>query len=198
MATPAASAAAAAARPLEKPLVWIDCEMTGLDLSKDHIIEIACIITDKDLNVVAESDEIIINQPQHVMDGMNAWCVEHHGKSGLTAAVLASTVSMADAEQRVLDFIRAHVPDRGAGLLAGNSVHADKQFLQIDMPRVVEHLSYRILDVSTVKEIVNRWYPKVAEGRPAKNFSHRALDDIRESIAELKYYRERAFIPRDE
>ncbi|ORZ37064.1 ribonuclease H-like domain-containing protein, partial [Catenaria anguillulae PL171] len=193
--TTAAAGSRPSTTPIFKPLVWIDCEMTGLDLKKDFIIEIACIITDGYLNIVAESDEIIIHQPQSVMDAMNAWCVEHHGQSGLTAAVLTSTVSMRDAEARILAFIEKHVPDRGLGVLAGNSVHADKQFLQKDMPRIVDHLSYRIVDVSTIKELAARWYPALFDKKPAKKLAHRALDDIRESIDELKWYQSHLFIP---
>ncbi|KAJ3375330.1 Oligoribonuclease, mitochondrial [Allomyces arbusculus] len=169
--------------------------MTGLNLSRDFIIEIACIITDGRLNVVAEMPEIIIHQPASVLDGMDAWCTEHHGKSGLTAAVTASTISMADAEARVLDFIQHYVPDKGVGVLAGNSVHADKQFLQKDMPRIVDHLSYRIVDVSTIKELASRWYPAKFQERPAKSLAHRALGDIRESIEELRWYQQHLFVP---
>ncbi|KAI9218003.1 REX2, RNA exonuclease 2 [Blastocladiella britannica] len=181
------------AASLYKPLVWIDCEMTGLDTSKDHIIEIACIITDGHLKTVAELDSIIIRQPKALLDSMDAWCTEHHGASGLTAAVLSSPVSMADAEETVMAFITKHIPEPKVGLLAGNSVHADKRFLEFDMPRVVGHLGYRILDVSTVKEITGRWYPSVFANLPRKNYDHRALGDIRESITELKWYRENVF-----
>ncbi|KAL1923676.1 uncharacterized protein VTP21DRAFT_8656 [Calcarisporiella thermophila] len=186
---------------LNNPLVWIDCEMTGLDIDRDHIIEIAVLITDGDLNLVQDEKtgevaelSLIIHQPKSVMDNMNAWCIEHHGKSGLTGAVLSSTLTTQDAEDQVLDFIKQYIPQPRIALLAGNSVHADRQFLQKELPRVVEHLHYRIVDVSTVKELVRRWLPKLYDQVPPKKEGHRALDDIRESIEELRYYREHAFV----
>ncbi|CDH57826.1 exonuclease rnase t and dna polymerase iii [Lichtheimia corymbifera JMRC:FSU:9682] len=178
---------------VKNPLVWIDCEMTGLDLTKDHLIEIAVLITDGDLNVVAEGPELIIHQPSEVMDSMNDWCKEHHGASGLTQAVLDSKVSTADAQTQVLDFLKKHI-NPGDAPLAGNSVHADKRFLEKEMPDVVNYLHYRIVDVSTIKELARRWYPDIAAGVVKKN-THRALDDIKESIAELQYYQQRIFIP---
>ncbi|KAI8991752.1 ribonuclease H-like domain-containing protein [Mycotypha africana] len=177
---------------IKNPLVWVDCEMTGLDLTKDHLIEIAVLITDGDLNIVAKGPEIVIHQPKEVMDDMNEWCIEHHGKSGLTKQVLESKISAQEAEKQVYDFLKKHVP-AGVAPLAGNSVHADKQFLLKEMPSVVEHLHYRIVDVSTIKELSKRWYPDIAAS-VVKKGGHRALDDIVESIEELKYYRENVFI----
>ncbi|KAL0073320.1 ribonuclease H-like domain-containing protein [Phycomyces blakesleeanus] len=177
---------------IKDPLVWIDCEMTGLDIQKDCLIEIAVLITDGELNVVAEGPELIIHQPRHVMDSMNEWCIEHHGASGLTRSVLESKISTAEAHQRVVSFLKEHIP-AGVAPLAGNSVHADKRFLEKEMPEVVEHLHYRIVDVSTIKELAKRWNPDVAAGVIKKN-GHRALDDIKESIDELKYYRKYLFI----
>ncbi|CAO3695663.1 unnamed protein product [Umbelopsis ramanniana] len=130
---------------IDKPLVWIDCEMTGLDLAKDHLIEIAVLITNGNLDIVAKGPELVIHQPKSVMDNMNDWCIEHHGASGLTQQVLESTISVQDAEAQVLDFIVKHVPKSGIAQLAGNSVHADKRFLEKEMPKVVEHLHYRIV-----------------------------------------------------
>ena len=173
-------------------IVWVDLEMTGLDINTCHIIEMACIITDKDLNVIAESEDIIIHQPDDIMDNMNEWCTQHHGESGLTKSVKESTISLAQAECQMLEFIKGHV-SKGTCPLAGNSVHADRLFLNKYMPDFLSHLHYRIIDVSTVKELCRRWYPKEFTNAPTKKLAHRALDDIRESIEELKYYREHLF-----
>ncbi|KNC99168.1 uncharacterized protein SPPG_05422 [Spizellomyces punctatus DAOM BR117] len=178
---------------IKDPLVWIDLEMTGLDLAKDRIIEIACIITDGDLNIVAEGPNLVISQPKELMEGMSQWCIEHHGKSGLTSQVLASNTTTQSATSQVLSFIKSHIPTSNIAHLAGNSIHMDKQFLQKEMPDIINHLHYRIVDVSTIKELVRRWLPEVAQNAPRKGLSHRALDDIRESIQELRYYRQAAF-----
>ncbi|KAJ3016896.1 hypothetical protein HKX48_003809 [Thoreauomyces humboldtii] len=178
----------------QDPLVWIDLEMTGLDLAKDQIIEIAVIITDGNLNVIAEGPELVIRAEKQLLDGMDAWCTTHHGESGLTAASLASPHTTQSAESAVLAFIRKHVPTARLAPMAGNSIHVDKTFLQKEMPNIVNHLHYRIVDVSTIKECVKRWLPRIADEAPSKEFSHRALDDIRESIEELKYYRRVAFV----
>ncbi|KAL7750258.1 Phosphatidylinositol 3,4,5-trisphosphate-dependent Rac exchanger 2 protein [Sorochytrium milnesiophthora] len=185
---------------LKDPLVWIDCEMTGLDLTKDVIIEIACIITNGSLSKSVEGPNLIVHQPPEVMDAMGSWCAEHHAASGLTAAVLASTVSMQDAESQILGFIQQHVPTARTGVLAGNSVHADKRFLEKDMPRITDYLHYRIVDVSTLKELSRRWYMDSKNKRhlaygPQKKNAHRALDDIRESIEELRWYKKFVFVP---
>ncbi|KAJ2032348.1 Phosphatidylinositol 3,4,5-trisphosphate-dependent Rac exchanger 2 protein [Coemansia sp. RSA 922] len=176
------------------PLVWIDCEMTGLDSENDTILEIACIITDGNLNILASGPEIVIHHPKHVLDAMNEWCVEHHGKSRLTARVLSSTVTMEQAEATVLDLVKSCCAQPRVAVLAGNSVHVDCAFLRHYMPKLVEHLHYRIVDVSSVKELARRWNPNVLQMAPAKNLSHRALDDIIESIEELRYYREKFFV----
>ncbi|KAG2173212.1 hypothetical protein INT43_004586 [Umbelopsis isabellina] len=167
-------------------------QMTGLDVTKDHLIEIAVLITNGDLEIVAKGPELVIHQPKSVMDNMNEWCIQHHGESGLTKQVLESTVTVEHAEAQVLDFVKSHIPEQRIAPLAGNSVHADKRFLEKEMPQLVEHLHYRIVDVSTVKELSRRWYPQVYEGLQKKG-AHRALDDIVESIDELKYYREHIF-----
>ncbi|KAI7903307.1 ribonuclease H-like domain-containing protein [Cokeromyces recurvatus] len=180
---------------IKDPLVWIDCEMTGLDIQKDHLIEIAVLITDGDLNIVAKGPELVIHQPREVMDNMNAWCIEHHGASGLTQQVLDSKITVEEAESQVCDFLKQHIP-AGVAPLAGNSVHADKRFLSKEMPRLVDYLHYRIVDVSTVKELAKRWYPKTAAG-VVKKAGHRAMDDIIESIEELKYYKEHIFIEKE-
>ncbi|KAG0249424.1 Oligoribonuclease, mitochondrial [Mortierella polycephala] len=170
-------------------LVWIDCEMTGL-AATDKLIEIAVIITDDDLKI---GPNLIIHQPKEVMDNMNQWCIDHHGASGLTAAVLSSKVSTAQACDQVLGFIKKHIPESRRGILAGNSVHADRVFLEREMRPIVDHLHYRIVDVSTVKELSRRWFPREFARMPAKKEAHRALGDIKESIQELKYYRGAVF-----
>lgn len=178
--------------PLRDPLVWIDLEMTGLDVEKDTIIEIACVITDGTLNRQIEGPSIAIHHPDDVLDGMGEWCREHHGRSGLTNRCRASLVSLADAERQVLEFIKQHIrPDTAQ--IAGNSVHVDKEFLKRHMPKLEDYLSYRILDVSTLKEICRRWYPKEWRKAPRKKNNHTALSDILESIEELKYYRTAIF-----
>lgn len=177
---------------MTKRMVWVDLELTGLDVEKDKIIEMACIITDSELNILAEGPHLIVNQPNELLDGMSEWCVEHHGKSGLTQAVKDSKISQQQAEYEFLSFVRQHIPP-GHCPLAGSSVHADKKFLDKYMPQFMEHLHYRIIDVSTIKELCRRWYPDEFENAPKKKFSHRALDDIRESIKELQYYRMHVF-----
>ncbi|ORX35796.1 ribonuclease H-like domain-containing protein [Kockovaella imperatae] len=192
------------------PLVWIDCEMTGLNYDTDRLLEIAVIITDGRLEPVDEGIEYIIQTPKEVLDklsqkpsfnhvdGMDEWCTTTHGESGLTQACIDSPHTLEAVSQTVLDYVKRHIPDRGSGLLAGSSVHADLRFLYKYMPDLVKHLSYRILDVSSVKEICRRWHPSVTEkeraGRTGK-VAHRALDDIRGSIRELKFYQENIFIP---
>ncbi|XP_044078398.1 small fragment nuclease isoform X2 [Siniperca chuatsi] len=172
-------------------MVWVDLEMTGLDIEKDQIIEMACIITDSDLNILAEGPNLIINQPEKLLEGMSEWCKEHHGKSGLTQAVRDSKITLEQAEYEFLSFVRQHTPP-GQCPLAGNSVHADKRFLDKYMPQFMYHLHYRIIDVSTIKELC-RWFPEEYKMVPHKKATHRALDDIRESIKELQYYRANVF-----
>ncbi|KAF5893573.1 oligoribonuclease, mitochondrial, partial [Clarias magur] len=145
--------------------------MTGLDIEKDEIIEMACIITDSDLNTIAEGPNLIIKQPDELLDSMSDWCKEHHGKSGLTQAVRDSKISLQQAEYEFLSFIRQHTPP-GQCPLAGNSVHADKRFLDKYMPQFMRHLHYRIIDVSTVKELCRRWFPEKYKQVPQKKASH--------------------------
>ncbi|WWD03092.1 hypothetical protein V865_001138 [Kwoniella europaea PYCC6329] len=188
-------------KPLEYddgPLVWVDCEMTGLDFLNDRIIEIAVIITNGRLEPVDEGVNYIINTPKEVLDNMNEWCVNQHGKSGLTQACLDSPYSYDQVTDKVLEYIERWIPERGAGVLAGSTVHADMRFMMIGMPKVMKHLSYRIVDVSSIKEICKRWYPSVRQqdkARRTEECAHRALDDIKASIAELKFYQEKIFIP---
>ncbi|XP_071952826.1 oligoribonuclease, mitochondrial-like [Antedon mediterranea] len=175
-------------------LVWVDLEMTGLDIDTCHIIEMACLITDDNLNMVAEGPNLIIHQPEDILENMNDWCKEHHGKSGLTEEVRRSTLSLENAEYQMLGFIRQHTPP-GKCPLAGNTIHVDKKFLEKYMKQFMYHLHYRIVDVSTVKELCRRWYPTALRTAPSKMAAHRALDDIKESIKELKYYRQNIFLP---
>lgn len=174
-------------------LVWVDCEMTGLDTNIHHICEIAVLITDKDLNIIAEGPDIVIHLDEDKLSKMSEWCVEHHGKSGLTEQIKKSAIDMKTAEIKVLEFIKQYVPKNTAPL-CGNSIHADKKFICLDMPKFAEYLHYRLIDVSTIKELCRRWYPKILENAPKKQGSHRALDDIKESLQELKYYREKIFV----
>ncbi|XP_056140968.1 small fragment nuclease [Lampris incognitus] len=177
---------------MSQRMVWVDLEMTGLDIEKDQIIEMACIITDSELNILAEGPNLIINQSDELLDGMSDWCKEHHGKSGLTQAVRDSRISLQQAEYEFLSFIRQHTPP-GQCPLAGNTVHADKKFLDKYMPQFMYHLHYRIIDVSTIKELCRRWFPQEYKLAPQKKASHRALDDIQESIRELQFYRANVF-----
>ena len=172
-------------------LVWIDMEMTGLDPEKEGIIEIATIVTDKGLTIIEEGPDIVIRQPRKLLKAMDAWNQKQHGKSGLLEQVKHSKVSVRKAEQLTLEFIRKFcVP--GKTSLCGNAVYHDRRFIIKYMPRLDEFLHYRLVDVSTIKELVRRWYPKAKEA-PEKSKNHRALSDIRESIAELQYYRKHFF-----
>ncbi|KAJ1769642.1 rna exonuclease [Coemansia sp. RSA 1843] len=169
----AARETAAATASVPAPLVWIDCEMTGLDYAKDSIIEIACVITDGDLNILETGDDIVIHHPKEVMDAMNEWCRLHHGRSGLTQSVLASATTMADAEASVLALVKRHCACPRTAVLAGNSVHADRAFLSRQMPELTSYLHYRIVDVSSIKELARRWNPHVLGAAPAKKETHR-------------------------
>ena len=174
-------------------LIWIDLEMTGLKPETDDIIEIATIVTDKDLNVLAEGPEIAIQQPQEALDRMDEWNQRQHGSSGLLARVRASQVGIGAAEQRTLDFLAAWVP-AGAAPMCGNSICQDRRFLARHMPRLEKFFHYRNLDVSTLKELARRWAPQVAASF-MKQGAHLALADIRESIRELHHYRAQLFAP---
>ncbi|XP_060586610.1 oligoribonuclease, mitochondrial-like isoform X2 [Ruditapes philippinarum] len=167
--------------------------MSGLDVDKEHILEMACLVTDADLNIIAETEDLVIHQPDSVLDNMGEWCTKHHAESGLTEAVRNSKISLSDAEKEMLDFIREHTT--GKAPLAGNSIHMDKLFLAKYMPKFTDYLHYRMIDVSTIKELSRRWYTKEFSNAPKKQLSHRALDDIKESIEELKYYRMNVFKP---
>ncbi|KAF4908813.1 Oligoribonuclease [Colletotrichum fructicola] len=178
------------------PLVWIDCEMTGLDPDKEEIIEIFCIITTGNLEVVdSEGWGCVVHQSEERMAQMDDWCTKTHGNSGLTAAVIKSTTTPEQAAYELLAYVKRHVPEKRTALLAGNSVHADRSFLVKEPYRkVMDHLHYRILDVSSIKEAAKRWAPtQVLDNVPVKQGLHQAKEDILESIAEAKYYREAIF-----
>jgi oligoribonuclease len=169
-------------------LVWLDMEMSGLDPDNDKILEIALIVTDKDLNLVAEGPVLVVHQPDTVLDAMDSWNKGTHGKSGLIDKVKASTLSEAQVEQQVLAFMQQHVPQRTSPM-CGNSICQDRRFLARHMPQLEAYFHYRNLDVSTLKELAGRWRPELKDGFKKAN-NHTALADIQESIAELKYYRE--------
>jgi len=173
---------------LKEPLVWIDCEMTGLDVTRDALIEVAVVITDADLNIVDPGIDVLITPPAEALEGMNDFVRQMHTSSGLLDE-LPSGTTMKDAQQQVLDYIRRFVPTPKKALLAGNSVGTDKMFLEANMPLVIDHLHYRLVDVSSIKELAKRWYRKAFEEAPVKHGGHRALADILESIQELEYYR---------
>ncbi|MEE3850774.1 oligoribonuclease [Gordonia sp. LSe1-13] len=180
---------------MQDKLVWIDCEMTGLRLESDKLIEIAALVTDSELNVLGEGVDIVIHADEADLAAMPEVVAKMHASSGLTDEVRSSTVTIAEAEKQVLDYIRTHVTTSGAVPLAGNSIATDRGFIARDMPTLDAYLHYRMVDVSSIKELCRRWYPKVYYGQPEKGLSHRALSDIRESIRELKYYRAAAFVP---
>ncbi|KAF8536558.1 RNA exonuclease Rex2 [Trichophaea hybrida] len=182
--------------PSTAPLVWIDCEMTGLKRS-DVLLQIACYITSSNLTLLEPSGlNLIISRPPSILDAMDSWCTTTHSATGLTSAVLASTLSVEVAGKQLLQYIQTHVPEKGVALLAGNTVHADKAFLEREMPEVVEWLHYRILDVSAIKEAARRWCgDEVLRGVPKKRGCHEAREDIKESIEEAKYWRDTLFVP---
>ena len=174
-------------------LVWIDCEMTGLDLVNDALIEVAALVTDADLNVLGEGVDVIIKPPAEALAAMNSFVTQMHTASGLLAE-LDSGLSMAEAEALVMDYIREWVPEAGKTPLCGNTISTDRAFLRRDMPTLEGHLHYRNIDVSSLKELVRRWYPRVFFSAPEKTGNHRALGDIKDSINELRYYRETVLV----
>ncbi|MER7169134.1 oligoribonuclease [Micromonospora sp. NPDC000207] len=176
-------------------LVWIDCEMTGLDLGRDKLIEVAALVTDPDLNVLGEGVDVVIHADDEALAAMPEIVQTMHGKSGLTEEVRRSTVTLAEAEDMVLDYVTQHVKDPRSAPLCGNSIATDRGFIARDMTRLDAHLHYRMIDVSSIKELCRRWYPRVYFGQPKKGLAHRALADIRESIRELEYYRRTVFVP---
>jgi oligoribonuclease len=175
-------------------LVWIDCEMTGLSLESDRLIEIAALVTDADLNVLGAGIDVVIHADDAALDGMVDVVAKMHGRSGLTDEVRASSIDLAAAEELVLDYIRSHVKQANTAPLCGNSIATDRGFIARDMPTLDDYLHYRMIDVSSIKELCRRWYPRIYFGQPEKGLAHRALADIHESIRELMYYRRTAFV----
>jgi oligoribonuclease len=175
-------------------LVWIDCEMTGLNLANDRLIEIAALVTDGDLNILGEGVDVVIHADDDALNGMIDVVTEMHARSGLIEEVRASAVDVAQAEAMVIDYVRAHVPQAKTAPLAGNSIATDRGFIARDMPALDDFLHYRMIDVSSIKELCRRWYPRIYFGQPEKGLTHRALADIHESIRELRYYRHTAFV----
>ncbi len=176
-------------------LAWMDLEMTGLDPSRHHIVEIATLITDDELNVIAEGPDLVIAQPAEVLAGMDEVVVSMHTRSGLLDSIKASNISLEAAAAQTMEFLRAQIPEARSVPLCGNSIGTDRRFLAAYMPEVEEYLHYRSVDVSAVKELVRRWLPEVYKQAPRKMGGHRALDDIRESVEELRFYRLAAFLP---
>jgi oligoribonuclease len=175
-------------------MVWIDCEMTGLSLTDDALIEVAALVTDSELNVLGDGVDLVIRPPDASLETMPEVVRQMHTASGLLD-VLAEGITLADAEEQVLAYVRKHVKETGRAPLCGNSVSTDRGFLLRDMPTLEAYMHYRIVDVSSIKELSRRWYPRAYFNSPAKSGNHRALADIRESIAELRYYREAVFVP---
>ncbi len=175
-------------------LLWLDMEMTGLEPEKERIIEVATILTDGQLNEIAVGPEFVIRQNDEVLAAMDSWNKKHHGASGLTERVRTSTIDDAAAEAATLAFINAHIAGNDRPVLAGNSIHQDRRFIRRYMPKLDARLHYRMVDVSTIKELARRWHPEAIAKQPSKRESHRALDDVRESIDELRYYRQAIFV----
>ena len=175
-------------------LVWIDCEMTGLDIERDAIIEIACLVTDGELNLLDEGVDLIIKPPEEALAGMPEVVREMHTASGLLAE-LAGGIPLAEAAELVLGYVRGHVTEAKKVPLCGNSIATDRWFIARDMPELDAYLHYRMVDVSSIKELARRWYPRAYFSSPAKHGGHRALADIKESVQELRYYRETVFVP---
>ncbi|GAA4718451.1 oligoribonuclease [Isoptericola chiayiensis] len=175
-------------------IVWIDCEMTGLDTKADALVEVAAVVTDSELNVLGDGVDVVVRPPAEALEQMGDFVREMHTTSGLLEELDGGT-TLADAEAQVLAYVREHVPEVRKAPLAGNSVGTDKMFLDRDMPELMGHLHYRIVDVSSIKELARRWYPRVYFASPPKDGGHRALADILESIDELRYYREALFVP---
>ncbi len=175
-------------------LVWIDCEMTGLDLARDALVEIACVVTDSELVLVDDGIDLVIKPPAEALDTMPDVVREMHTASGLLGE-LAAGITLAEAQEQVLAYVRKHVPDSRKVPLCGNSIGTDRSFIARDMPELDAFLHYRMVDVSSIKELARRWYPRAYFASPEKHGGHRALADIRESINELRYYREAVFVP---
>jgi oligoribonuclease len=176
-------------------LVWIDLEMTGLDTVRHTIVEIAVLVTDSELDLVDEGIDLIVHAPSEALAEMDDFVTKMHTKSGLLTAIQASTLSLADAGTQVVEYLSTQLPGPGTAPLCGNSIGVDRRFLDRYLPEVDQYLHYRSVDVSSLKELCRRWYPSVYKKRPDKKETHRALDDIRESIEELRFYRQRIMLP---
>jgi len=176
-------------------LVWVDCEMTGLELGHDLLIEVAAVVTDSELNILGEGVDVVIGATEEQLAGMLPVVRDMHASSGLTDEVLAATVTLQEAEQQVLAYVREHVPEANKAPLCGNSIATDRGFLTRDMPELDAWLHYRMVDVSSVKELARRWYPRAYYQAPKKGGGHRALADIKESVLELRYYRAAIMVP---
>lgn len=176
------------------PLVWIDCEMTGLSLESDVLVEMAVLVTDGDLNLIGEGVDVVIHADASKVSGMNEFVTAMHTNSGLITEI-ADGISLSQAEEQILAYLRSAGVQAGKSPLAGNSVSVDRNFIARDMPRLSEYLHYRTVDVSSIKELARRWHPRVYFNAPPKSGNHRALGDIKDSINELKYYREAIFVP---
>lgn len=172
----------------------MDLEMTGLDPATDVIVEIATIVTDDELKIIAEGPDLVIHQSPEVLAAMDPFVVEMHTKSGLIVAISASTITLEDAGKQTLDFIKLHVPDPKSVPLCGNSIGTDRRFLAKYLPEIENYLHYRSVDVSSIKELAKRWYPKIGLDRTSKSGLHRALDDVKESVRELSFYRDNFFV----
>jgi oligoribonuclease len=198
-ATPGAPTVSPMPTPTPKPeddrLVWIDLEMTGLDVERHVIVEIACLVTDAQLELVDDGIDIVVHQGAESLAAMDDFVRKMHTKSGLLPQIEASTVDLPTAGAQVLAYVKGHVPKAGQAPLCGNSIGVDRRFLDRGLPELDQYLHYRSIDVSSLKELCRRWYPEIYRGRPAKKETHRALDDIRESVAELRYYRETMLKP---
>jgi oligoribonuclease len=177
----------------QKTLIWIDLEMSGLNFEKDTILEIAVVVTDPQLNIIAQGPDLVIHQPDHVLAGMDQWCTNQHGKTGLTQAVRESTISLEFAQQQVLAFLQEYSKPKSSPL-CGNSIWVDRLFLQKDMSMLSQFFHYKNIDVSSIKELVRYWYPNNPLTEFKKSDGHRAMQDITESIEELKFYRKNFFI----
>ncbi|XP_011881319.1 PREDICTED: probable oligoribonuclease isoform X2 [Vollenhovia emeryi] len=177
----------------ERHIVWLDMEMTGLEVETCHILEVACFVTDEHLALASDHLNIVIHQPDKVLENMSEWCKLQHRKTGLIQACRLSETTLEEAQRSTLRFLENHVP-RGACPLAGNSVYMDRMFLRKYMPLVDDYLHYRIIDVSTVKDLARRWQPEISKAAPRKQHSHRAEHDIKDSLNELRYYKKNFFI----
>ncbi|KAH8418088.1 hypothetical protein KR222_011573 [Zaprionus bogoriensis] len=176
----------------QSDIVWMDLEMTGLEVEKDKILEVSCIITDKDLKVKSKELSFAISHPEQVYENMNEWCIKQHNESGLIDKCRQSEIKPEQAENIILSFLKENIPERKCPL-AGNTIYMDRIFIQKYFPAVDQYLDYRIIDVSSIKELATRWCPEIADAAPKKGFAHRSLEDINESIAELQYYKEHLF-----